>query len=169
EINALAARLGDPPRGVDPAAVGIQQQRRHHDGIIRWLAPLAAVGAGDLSEVDIVPDQAQHKAGEMVLGHEVPHRRWQKQWLINLPGAECLAHAQRQNLTRSSLASKNHLLLGQAPSRDTDSIPQDLTPPLRSFGRRRSFFRYKARPTGCTGNAASSALGPSLLVKRLLD
>src|SRR6266581_4029811 len=63
----------------------------------------------------IVPDQAQHKAGEMVLGHEVPHRRWQKQWLINLPGAECLAHAQRQNLTRSSLASKNHLLLGQAP------------------------------------------------------
>ena len=116
EINALAARLGDPPRGVDAAAVGIQQQRRHHGGIIRRLATLAAVGAGDPSEVDFVPDQAQHKAGKMVVGHEVPHRRWQKQWLIDLPGAKCLAHAERQNLTRSSLASKNHLLLRQAPS-----------------------------------------------------
>ena len=92
------------------------QQRRHHGGIERRLAPFAAVGASDRGEVDIIPDQVQHKAGEMVLGHEVPHHRRQKQRLIDLPGAECLAHAQRQNLTRSSLASKNHLLLGQAPS-----------------------------------------------------
>jgi hypothetical protein len=29
----------------------------------------AAVATGNLGEVDIVPDQIQHKAGEMVLGH----------------------------------------------------------------------------------------------------
>ncbi len=97
EIHPLAARLGDPTRGVDAATVGVQQQRRHHGGIERRLAPLAAVGAGDLGEVDIIPDQIQHKAGEMVLSHEVSHRRWQKQRLINLPGAECLAHAQTES------------------------------------------------------------------------
>jgi hypothetical protein len=53
---------------------------------------------------------------EMVLGHEIPHRRGQKQRIIDLPGAECLAHAARQNLTRPSLASKNRLLLAQGRS-----------------------------------------------------
>src|SRR5208337_1572438 len=115
EIDALAARLGDPARRVDAAAIGIQQQRRHHGGIKRWLAVLAAVCAGDLRKVEIIAHQTQHKAGEMVLGHEVAHRRRQKQRLIDLPGAECLAHAGRQNLTRPSLASKIRLLLGQAP------------------------------------------------------
>src|SRR5208283_2188069 len=80
------------------------------------VAPFAAIGTGDFAQTEIVPDQAQHKAGEMVLGHEVPHHRWQKQRLINLPGAECLAHAASWNLTRSSLASKICLILGQAPS-----------------------------------------------------
>jgi hypothetical protein len=42
----------------------------------------------------------------MVLGHKILHRRWQKQRLIDLPGAECLAHAAGENLTRASLASK---------------------------------------------------------------
>ena len=42
----------------------------------------------------------------MVLGHEILHPRGQKQRLIDLPGAECLAHAARENLTRASLASK---------------------------------------------------------------
>jgi hypothetical protein len=34
------------------------------------------------------------------------HGWWQKQRLIDLPGAECLAHAAGENLTRASLASK---------------------------------------------------------------
>jgi hypothetical protein len=42
----------------------------------------------------------------MVLGHKILHRWWQKQRLIDLPGAECLAHAAGENLTRASLASK---------------------------------------------------------------
>src|SRR6266849_8160941 len=93
----------------------VKQQRRHHDGIKRRLAPLAAVGARDLGEVDCLPHQAQHKAGEMVRRNEVLHRRGQKQWLIDLPRPECLAHAPRQNLIRPSQASEIHLILGQAP------------------------------------------------------
>jgi hypothetical protein len=54
----------------------------------------------------------------MALGHKILHPRGQKQRLIDLPGAECLAHAARQNLTRPSLASKIRLFLGQAPSPD---------------------------------------------------
>jgi hypothetical protein len=42
----------------------------------------------------------------MALGHKILHPRGQKQRLIDLPGAECLAHAAGENLTRASLASK---------------------------------------------------------------
>jgi hypothetical protein len=65
-----------------------------------------AIGAADLDQVQIVSDQAQDKAGEMALGHKILHPRGQKQRLIDLPGAECLAHAAGENLTRASLASK---------------------------------------------------------------
>ena len=55
--HGLAVRA----RGVDAAAVGIQQQRRPHGGIERRLAPLAAIGPSDLGEIEIVPPQAQHR------------------------------------------------------------------------------------------------------------
>ncbi len=76
-------------RGGGVAARGGRRQcRAHHGGIKRRLAPLAAVGAGDLGKIEIVLDQAQHKVGEMVSGYEILHRRGQKQRLINLPGTE---------------------------------------------------------------------------------
>jgi hypothetical protein len=95
------------------------------------LAPLAAVGAGDLGEVNVVPHQAHHKAGEMVRRNEVMHRRGQKQRLIDLPRAECLAHAPTQNLIRPSLASEIHLILGQAP-RASDRADGSISLGLRS-------------------------------------
>jgi len=57
EIHPLATGLGDPTRGVDAATIRVQQQSRHRGGIERRLAPLAAVGASDPGEVDIIPDQ----------------------------------------------------------------------------------------------------------------
>ncbi len=81
-----------------PPAVGIQQQRRHHDGIKRRLAELAAIRAGDLAKIDFVPHNAQHKASEMALGNEIRHCHRQQQRLFDLPRAKCLAHAQGQNL-----------------------------------------------------------------------
>jgi hypothetical protein len=92
EIYPFPARLGDPARRVDATAIRIKQQHRHHGGVKRRLAPLAAVGAYDQGEVNGFLSQAQHKAGQMVRTNEVLHRRWQKQRLFDLPGAECLAH-----------------------------------------------------------------------------
>jgi hypothetical protein len=93
EIDPLAARLGDPARGVNAAAVGIQQQRRHHDGIKRRLAQLAAIRAGDLAKIDFVPHNAQHKASQMPLGNEIRNCHRQQQRLFNLPRTKCLAHS----------------------------------------------------------------------------
>jgi hypothetical protein len=56
EIDALAARLGNATRGVEAAAVGIEQQRRHHGRVERRLAPLTAISAGDLSQIKIILD-----------------------------------------------------------------------------------------------------------------
>jgi hypothetical protein len=95
---------------------------------------LAAVGASDLGEVDFLHHHAQYKAGKMVLRHEVLHRRRQKQRLIDLPGAERFAHAHRQNPTRTSLARKIRLLLGQArpsiarPTAKSNSAPRFISP-----------------------------------------
>ena len=80
----------------------------------RRLALLARLGGHDLDEIELVHDQAQHETGEMVLGYEVLHR--QRQRLIDLPGAECLAHKGRQNPTRLPPTSENRPLLRQAPS-----------------------------------------------------
>ena len=105
------------PAALDPAwsapdwrnfflACRVAARRRHH-GRVEWrLAPLTAIGAADLDQVQIVSDQAQYKAGEMALDHKILHPRGQKQRLIDLPGAECLAHAAGENLTCASLASK---------------------------------------------------------------
>ena len=41
EIDALAARLGNMTRGINTGAIRIEQQRRHHHGIERWLSPAA--------------------------------------------------------------------------------------------------------------------------------
>jgi len=93
EINTLAAGLGNPARGVDAAAIRIEQQRRHHRGIERRLALLAAVTGRDLGQVQLLGHKAHNEAGEMILGHKVPHRCRQKLRLVDLPGAKSLAHA----------------------------------------------------------------------------
>ena len=73
--------------------------------MIGRLALGAAVGAGDLGQIELVAHQRQHETGEMVLVDEVPDGCRQNHGLIDFPGAECLAHGARQNLTRSPLAS----------------------------------------------------------------
>jgi hypothetical protein len=94
EIDALTARLGDAARGINAAAIRIQQQRRHHDRIEGRLSAIAVIAGGDRANIDLIPHQAQHKPGKMVLGDEVLHQRRQQQRLIDLPGAKCLAHPQ---------------------------------------------------------------------------
>jgi hypothetical protein len=50
----------------------------------------------------------------MAFRHEVLHIRWQKQRLIDIPGAKILAHSPTLNQTRSDLNSDySDRLLGQ--------------------------------------------------------
>ena len=93
EINALAAGLGHAPRGVDAAAIPIEQQRRHHHRVERRLASLAGVAGQDLGQVQLIPHDTQHERREMVLGHKVLRGNRQQQRIVDLPGAKCLAHA----------------------------------------------------------------------------
>jgi hypothetical protein len=52
EIDALAARLGNTARGINATAIGIEQQRRHHDWIERRLAAIAFIATADLGNWD---------------------------------------------------------------------------------------------------------------------
>src|SRR6516164_5384716 len=108
EIDPLPARLGDAARGVDCAAVGIEQQRRHHHRVERRLALLAGIAGRDLSQVQLLGHQTHHEAGEMVFGHKVPHARRQKLRLVDLPVAKCLAHAPAMNLSRAPRTSEKN-------------------------------------------------------------
>src|SRR5262249_40903142 len=77
-----------------------------------WLAPLRSIGARDLDEIQLFFQQVDHEMCEVVLGDEVLHSWRQQLRLLDVPGAKCLAHEARQNLTRDSLASKTRLLSG---------------------------------------------------------
>ena len=61
-----------------------------------------------------LPHQPNDKPRDVVLGHEVPHIRRQKQRLIDIPGAKVLAHSPSLNQTRWDFEQR---LLGQAPRR----------------------------------------------------
>src|SRR6266576_5419050 len=68
--------------------------------IKRRLAQPTPVAAHDRLEIQAVPHQPNDKPRDVVLGHEVPHIRRQKQRLIDIPGAKVLAHSPRLNQTR---------------------------------------------------------------------
>src|SRR5437588_12001810 len=55
--------------------------------------------------IQALPHQPNDKPREVVLWHEVPHIRRQKQRLIDIPGAKVLAHSPSLNQTRWHLNS----------------------------------------------------------------
>ncbi len=121
EVDPFARRLGDPARRVDPVAISVKQQRRHHRRIKRRLSARAPIGSLDLTKIKMPDHKRQHKARQVVLPHEVLHARRQQQRLIDRPRAESLAHKQAESNSRPG-RHKNPPLLGQAPSFDFSSI-----------------------------------------------
>src|SRR5438552_19210623 len=67
-----------------------------------WPSPLTA---RDLPKIQALPRQPNDETRDVVLGHEVPHIRRQKQRLIDIPGAKVLAHSPSLNQTRWHLNS----------------------------------------------------------------
>lgn len=93
EVDPLLTRDGDPPRGVAPLAVGIQQQRRHHDGGVWRMPAVFRVGLQDGRQVQRVSDQVPHEMSQMPRGNQLMNRRGQQHHLINVPRFECFRHA----------------------------------------------------------------------------
>jgi hypothetical protein len=59
----------------------------------------------DVNAFEALPHQPNDKPRDVVLRHEVPHVRRQKQRLIDIPGAKVLAHGPSLNQTRWDLNS----------------------------------------------------------------
>src|SRR5271155_1184211 len=105
EIVPLAAGSSNAPRRIQPACIAMQQKRNHHARIERRLAQPTHIAAHDRLEIQTLPHQPNDKPRDVVLGHEVPHIRRQKQRLIDIPGAKVLAHSRSLNQTRWDLNS----------------------------------------------------------------
>src|SRR5436190_2710779 len=115
EIVPLAAGSRNAPRRIQPACIAMQQKRNHHARIERRLAQPTPIAAHDRLEIQALPHQPNDKPRDVVLGHEVPHIRRQKQRLIDIPGAKVLAHSPSLNQTRWHLNSDySDRLLGLA-------------------------------------------------------
>jgi hypothetical protein len=94
---------------------------------IKRYSPFAAIGAGNFPGAEIVSDQAQHKAGEMVLGQEVATIGSRNSG-SSIFQARNVAHAARWNATRSSLQknlSPSHFAPQEAPEAVTDAVKTD--------------------------------------------
>ena len=83
--RALAAGLSGGLAYIVEAAVGGAVSAANAHRPVVFCPPIAIFSTH--------PHQAQHKPGEMARSNEVLHRRRQKQRFVNLPRAECLAHA----------------------------------------------------------------------------
>ena len=94
-----AAGSSNAPRRIQPACIAMQQKRNHHPRIERRLAEPTHIAAHDCLEIQALPHQPNDKPRDVVLGHEVPHIRRQKQRLIDIPRAKVLAHSPSLNQT----------------------------------------------------------------------
>src|SRR2546425_3393243 len=128
EIVPLAAGSSNASRRIQPACIAMEQKRNHHARIERRLAQPTPIAAHDLPEIQALPHQPNDKPRDVVLGHEVPYIRRQKQRLIDLPGAKVLAHSPSLNQTRWALNSDySDRLLGCREDRPT--VPAALDRP----------------------------------------
>jgi hypothetical protein len=115
EVDPLARRLSDPARRVDPVAIAVQQQRRHHRRIKRRLPALARISRFDLTKVEMLQHERQNETSQVVLADKVPHARRQQQRLIDRPRPEGLAHKRAESdspRTASKIRDYSDRLLG---------------------------------------------------------
>jgi hypothetical protein len=155
---------GSDPRRVDAVAISVEQQRRHHRRIKRRLPPLARVSRFDLAQIEMLEHQRQNKASQVVRADKVLHARRQQQRLINLPGAERLAHKQAESDSRPR-RHRNPQFLGQAPSEANGLAPRKSwstksSPYRETNAARSSAGLMKARSPSSTTCFRSSSASP---------
>ena len=93
EVEPLLQRPGDPPRGIDALAVGVEQQSNHHRRVVGRVAARLVVGRHDGAKVERLAHQITHRVRRMPGRHEVVDRGRQQPRLIDVPRTKGLAHA----------------------------------------------------------------------------
>ena len=93
EVHALLAGLRQPARRVDPAAVAVQQQRHHHRRMVRRIAAVLVVARQDRRQVELLAHRVANEVRNVPRRNQILHRRWQKPYLVDVPGTKGLAHA----------------------------------------------------------------------------
>src|ERR1700675_4064895 len=123
----------------------MHQQRDHHARIERRLAEPTPIAAPPLLEIQALTHQPDDKPRDVVLGNKVLHTRRQKQRLIDIPGAEMLAHSPRLNQTRRELNSdySDGLLEAAGMRTKTGTHWLEVLPPNGQFWCRRRGFSWR--------------------------
>src|ERR1700726_1947887 len=117
KVDALVAGPIDPPRRVDPLAVGIKQKCRHHPRMVGRITPLLVVLRENRLQIQSLtnrlPDQVCNEPGR----HKVLHRGRKQPHLIHVPRAKNLAHTVQRIELLAPCPLRFLLLPGQAPRR----------------------------------------------------
>ena len=93
EVDTLLACLGDLARGIDPAAISIEQKRHHHCRMVRRTAAFLLIHRKDCSKVQLLAHRIAHKMRKVIGSNQLMHRWWQQPSLLNVPRAKGFAHA----------------------------------------------------------------------------
>ena len=106
EVDPFARRRGDPARRVDPIAIAVEQQPRHHRRVkLRMPGSLAYAGSSTATSLQYVEHRSKMNVAQPPLD-KVLHARRQQQRLIDRPGPEGLAHKQAESDFRANAATK---------------------------------------------------------------
>ncbi len=132
EIDPLLARPGDPARGVDAAAVAVEQQRHHHPRVVGRVAALLVVGREDHREVERLAHGVADEVREVPGRDQLVRRGRQQPALVHVPGTEGLRHPRRE----SRPPRRRERLPGRAPSLSRMCPPwaDSFVPPLPGKG-----------------------------------
>jgi hypothetical protein len=88
EGDVFVAAAFDLPRGADPGAVGIQQHRQQHPGLVGGVAvPVSPIRLEERLKIQLV-DHVAHEPGQMVGRQPVAEIGWQQERLVAVAGTD---------------------------------------------------------------------------------
>src|SRR5580692_10242272 len=115
KVDALLAGPINPPRRVDPLAVGIKQKCRHHPRMVGRITPLLVVLRENRPQIQSLANRLPDQVCNVPRRHKVLHRRRKQPHLIHVPRAKNLAHTLQRIELLAPCPLRFLLLPGQAP------------------------------------------------------
>src|ERR1700719_3508272 len=129
KVDALVAGPINPPRRVDPLAVGIKQKCRHHPRMVGRITPLLVVLRENRPQIQSLANRLPDQVCNVPRRHKVLHRGRKQPHLIHVPRAKNLAHTLQRIELLAPCPLRFLLLPGQAPRRPASGSGLSLTIP----------------------------------------